>query len=502
MNPTSPRTLRRFLPRAVPAVLAVSLVTTGVVAPSPRTNGRPVVSDRVQALANDTVRPGWSRAADTGHPTQLVGFEWQGRQEGAVELRVRQDGAWSEWQRIEGDPSEGPDEGSRERRARTTAGPVWVGPSARQVEVRVAEGDLSGLKLHALRSEEPPASGGTEPAGAAAPRPAIVSRAAWGADESYRSRNRGCSQPEYASSVRFAVVHHTVNSNSYTAANSAALVRGIYHFHTHTNGWCDIGYNFLVDRFGTVFEGRYGGIHAPVVGAHAAGFNTGSTGMALLGTFSNDPVPAVAYTALRNVLAWKLSAHGVDARATISYGGRSVATISGHRDLNPTDCPGGTLYGLLPQLRNDVAAVAGPFPRYTLASNLSGKLMDVNGSSRQPGAPVIQWTAHGGPNQQWQLHPVSADVFNVVSVNSGLALDVAGGSTSAGARVLQWPWHGGTNQQWRLSPVGGTGLYQIVSLRSGQVLDVTGGSAADGAPVIQWPSHGGANQQWRRSAVG
>ena len=497
MNSAPLRTLRRLLLRAVPAVTGLSLFATGIVAPSPGSNARAIVADRVQALARETVRPGWARTADTGHPTQLVGFEWEGRQEGAVEVRVRQGGRWSEWQLVEGDPTEGPDEGSHERRGHTTAGPVWVGGGVRQVEVRVAEGDLSGLKLHSIRSEEPPppALGGTEPAGAQV-QPGIVSRASWGADESYRNLNAGCARPEYASSVRLALVHHTVNSNTYNAAQSAALVRGIYYFHTHTNGWCDIGYNFLVDRFGTVFEGRFGGIQSAVVGAHAAGFNTGSTGVALLGTFVNDPVPAAGYNGMRSLLAWKLGLHGVDPRATISFNGRNLSTVSGHRDVNATECPGGRLYDLLPQLRNELGNLLAN-PRFNVTSAASNKLVDVYGGSQRAGAAVIQWSPTGGPNQQWRFEPLGDDVYRVVAVHSGQVLDVHGRSTAPGAEVVQWPWNGGPNQQWRLVPLSG-GLVQIVSVNSGLVLDVYGGSAAEGAKLIQWPWHGGANQQWSR----
>ena len=99
--------------------------------------------------------------------------------------------------------------------------------------------------------------------------PPIFTRRAWNANEAIR---RGA--PSYASSVQFAVVHHTAGSNSYTASQSAAIVRGIEVYHVQGNGWNDIGYNFLVDRFGTVYEGRFGGIDRNVVGAHALGFNT------------------------------------------------------------------------------------------------------------------------------------------------------------------------------------------------------------------------------------
>ncbi len=354
---------RRLGARLVIAAAAATLVATGVVAVPAGSDLRAGISDKIQTLTDGgRAEPGWLRTVDTGQPSELVGFEWQGRRPGAVEVRSLGPDGWSEWERVEGEPTEGPDIGSREHHDRTTAGPVWVGRGVERVQVRVAEGSLPNLKLHALRVAEPAAGAGVgavRPAGAAPAQPGIVSRANWGADESFRSFNAGCTQPLFASGVRFSVVHHTAGTNAYTASDSAALVRAIYYFHTHTNLWCDIGYNFLVDRFGTVFEGRYGGVTSAVVGAHAEGFNTASTGVAVLGTFTTEPLPSAAYTAVKNLLAWKLALHDVDPNATIVAGGMPVRTIGGHRDLVSTECPGTMTANLLPRLRTDVAAIIG-----------------------------------------------------------------------------------------------------------------------------------------------
>src|SRR4029077_1663338 len=104
--------------------------------------------------------------------------------------------------------------------------------------------------------------------------------------------------PSYAPSVQFALVHHTAGTNSYTASQSAAIVRGIELYHVKGNGWNDIGYNLLVDKYGQVFEGRYGGVDRNVIGAHAEGFNTGSVGVAVLGDYGTKQLPAPAKTAL------------------------------------------------------------------------------------------------------------------------------------------------------------------------------------------------------------
>jgi hypothetical protein len=495
------RALRRLLAKTIPVAAVASLVTTGLVVPAVGTEPAPPVSDKVQTLSTDTVRQGWRKSVETGQPTQLVAFEWKGRTEGTVEVRTRNGDGWSDWAPVHGNPFEGPDAGSREHRDLTTAGPLWVGKDVRRVEVRVTEGELRELKLHALRSEAPRSPRGVRRAGGAPVNPGIVSRAGWGANEALRRFAPGCNgNPDYASAVRFAVVHHTVNSNSYSAADSPAIMRAIYEFHTKTNKWCDIGYNFVVDRFGTIFEGRFGGITSTVIGAHALGFNTGSTGVALLGTFSSSPVPPPMYSSLRAVLAWKLAIHNVNPLATVSTGGRTIPTVIGHRDVNATDCPGQVPYNLLPQLRNELADLVRQ-PSYAFVSAGSNKRMDVAGASLSPGAAVIQWPAHGGANQKLNLVPLGGDAYRIVAVHSGLVLDVAGDSTAPGAAVIQWPWHGGANQQWRLSQVPGTDRFQITSVASGHVLDVEGESSADGARIIQWPWHGGANQQWARPQV-
>src|SRR5204862_3601201 len=143
--------------------------------------------------------------------------------------------------------------------------------------------------------------------------PPIIPRSAWGADETIRR-----APPRYADSVRFALVHHTAGTNSYTRMQSPAIVRGIEVYHVKGNGWNDIGYNFLVDKYGQVFEGRYGGVDRNVIGAHAEGFNTGSVGVAVLGTYASAAPPPVAQTALADLLAWRLDVAHVDPLSTVT----------------------------------------------------------------------------------------------------------------------------------------------------------------------------------------
>ena len=346
------------------------VAATGLAAPAPR--AEPILESRVQTLTRDVAGPGWRLDVRTPLPTHLVGFQWDGPHHAEVEVRSLSNGRWSDWMELHTSGEEGPDHDAGEHRRTNTVGPVYVGKGVRDLQVRVAEGHLRNLRLHAIRSEEPELSGGISAAAAAAPQPGIITRAGWGADESFRTFAQGCDgSPDYASRVRYSVVHHTAHgsdSNSYGPGDSASIVRGIYHFHTHTNGWCDIGYNFLVDRYGQIFEGRFGGMDRAVIGAHAAGFNTESTGVAVLGEFNSAAFPSQAYGALKSLLAWKLSVHNVNPnqQITVTAGAGSAKyaqgtqvtlwTISGHRDVGSTACPGDNLYATLPGLRPDVAS--------------------------------------------------------------------------------------------------------------------------------------------------
>jgi hypothetical protein len=139
----------------------------------------------------------------------------------------------------------------------------------------------------------------------------------------------------------------------------------------------------------------------------------------------------------------------------------------------------------------------------TLTVQHSGKTLDVNYVSVDPGAQAIQWPANGGRNQAWRFIPTAtAGVYFIQVQHSGMMLDVEGVSTADGARVIQWPANGQVNQMWRLVPVGTTGTYNIVAQHSQKALDVGGVSRDDGALIIQWPVNGGTNQMWRPAVSG
>ncbi|MFE2536880.1 N-acetylmuramoyl-L-alanine amidase [Streptomyces sp. NPDC059371] len=227
-----------------------------------------------------------------------------------------------------------------------------------------------------------------------APKPVITTRAQWGADESLNDE-----APGYGTEIKVVFVHHTVDANTYTCAESAALVRAIRAYHIKSNGWKDIGYNFLVDKCGTIFEGRKGGVDQPVIGAHNPGFNTNSAGIAVLGEYSSIDASAAAKSSVAQIAAWKLGqyrhdpAGKVDLTASMDNGkfklGQTASfyRISGHRDGYFTECPGNKLYASVPEIR---ALAGGPVTGLALkpftGAGLSGTTAYTKGSL------TVNWT--------------------------------------------------------------------------------------------------------------
>jgi hypothetical protein len=267
---------------------------------------------------------------------QLAGVRWQGT--AGLELRAhRVDGRWTRWV------------------AASNEAPVWTGAATTVQLRRAGPGTARRIRLSFISSPRVDAVTAS-PALARTSRPAIITRAGWKADERIRRDD-----PEIAPAVKMVHVHHTDTASVYSCRDSARIVRGIYAYHVKTNGWDDIGYNFLIDRCGQVFEGRWGGITTPVVGAHARGFNTGSSGIAVIGNFTSSPPTNAARRALRNLIAWRLDVAHVDPtkRTVMVTAGNErfppgarvrLRTVSGHRDTGATSCPGAALYALLPRI--------------------------------------------------------------------------------------------------------------------------------------------------------
>jgi uncharacterized protein with LGFP repeats len=223
----------------------------------------------------------------------------------------------------------------------------------------VPRGAVSGVRLDFVGGSGSSTSSANTTGTRTLPRlGSVVTRAGWGADERLRSGRVTYTTPTAL------VVHHTVTTNDYTQAQAASYVRAVYTYHTRSRGWSDIGYNLLVDRFGTVYEGRYGDFARGVTGAHTAGFNQGTIGVSLLGNYDVVQPPAAVLAALGRAGAWVAERWGFDPRGTVtltSHGSPrfragthvTVSRMPGHRDLGQTACPGRYAYAALPDVRTD-----------------------------------------------------------------------------------------------------------------------------------------------------
>jgi hypothetical protein len=324
----------------------------------------------------------------------------------AVQVRTAKHGTWSGWMTAAYHDDHGPDGGSTEEEAkneRPGTDALVIGdvdrvqmraestngttpPDLRLAVIDPGKGTMTkeapaidtaklaappeATKATNASAEEPQASGAGDVQDTAAlsamkraPKPYIYSRAQWGANERMREQ----SAPNYGT-VKAGFIHHTVNANSYSPAQVPALLRGIYAYHTQSRGWRDIGYNYLVDRFGRIWEGRYGGVNRAVVGAHTLGYNEVSFAMSAIGNYDIASPPAAVARAYERLFAWKLSIYGIAANAKhVWVKDRYLHAINGHRDVGQTACPGRYLYAKIPYIRTaarriQVAAQSGTTP--------------------------------------------------------------------------------------------------------------------------------------------
>ena len=330
----------RHLLAAATVVLSTAAVPAFSAAPAPFAFARTSLG---------TVRTSLDRTLAVPAGALLAGVTW-GSGDAAVSVREGLDG----WEELENDP--------RELGGRPGTEPYWLARDARVLMVRVA-GSATDVRVDFVGAGPDSPSTSSSSSGTAGsftlPRlGSVVTRAGWGADESQRSGGVSYMTPQAL------VVHHTVTRNDYTQAEAAGIIRAVYGYHTRSRGWDDIGYNILVDRFGTVYEGRYGGFHRGAIGTHTAGFNSQTLGISLLGNYEEVDTPAPVTAALGRAGAWMSERWKIDPRGRVTLTSRgsprfprgarvTVSRMPGHRDLGQTACPGRYAYAQLPNVRAD-----------------------------------------------------------------------------------------------------------------------------------------------------
>jgi hypothetical protein len=355
---------RRFALLVLPASLVLSTLTLTATPFLPTAVNAPT-----DVVARDVVTSvDHQRTVELPFVASHVALHWAGAPDAIVSVAFAAvEGAFGPEIPLEADAGDGP-------HADETYAPVqWTG-GARYARI-TSDRPLARITVVAMQepASVPPAAGGSV-VEAAVGQHVIITRAGWGANEAYRFDSGGNQifPPSYFPLQQF-IVHHTAGRNN--DPDPAATIRAIYYDHAVLRGYGDIDYNFLIDEAGRIYEGRRARTYAPgeiptsedvagnlVRGSHSVGFNPGSLGVALLGTFTSQDATPAARASLTWLLAWAAERHGIDPTATHLYvnaetgAQKTLPRIAGHRDVNATACPGTVFYGTLPALRTAVKA--------------------------------------------------------------------------------------------------------------------------------------------------
>jgi hypothetical protein len=385
----TPHRRRRARVAAVAASLVAGLVAGPLAGTAPAEAGsarpQPLRLEResgspVSALELRLGASSWRPSTDGPPATRrlrtttysLVGVTWRAAgsdPDPDLSVRSRTEGHWGRWRSL-AVLTDGPDAGAEGSPGVSGTDPLWVGPAdgvqvrarhepARVTLVLIDPGSTPGDRVAPTAARPRPRARGGAPSAAdeRVPRPTLLRRRDWDADESWRT-----SAPRYNKRLKQVHVHHTATGNDYGRDEVAGLIRGMYRYHTRSLGWSDLGYNFLVDRFGRIWVGRAGGPGRRVRGAHTLGFNNTSTGVSVIGNFESGPAPRAVIRAIARVAAWKLDRNDGNPSGTVRVtsqgsdrypaGARPrLPVIDGHRDTNQTACPGRFLYDQLPRIR-------------------------------------------------------------------------------------------------------------------------------------------------------
>jgi hypothetical protein len=440
-------------------------------------------------------------------PFSVVGLTWVGNLPTGTsfKVRVREAGKWSTWNELHFSEDHGVDPESLESDETRMGTDPFMTAVADAIEATMS--NVSGLaptdlKLELIGSPEtnqdrslvsnlrnvdatpipgtPAPTGTPAPAGTPAPtgtqapvgnsavtpagvvvlRPNIVSRAQWGANETWRDP-----VPRMGKKIVAGFVHHTASTNDYTAEQAPAQMRALYAYYTKSLKYADMAYNFLVDQYGTVYEGRnactFGDIKPcdgptlPVTGAHTAGLNPNTFAISAIGNYDTKPPtnPDALVNAISSLMAWKLAPYGLDPNANASmistdtagrskYGnGETVTTpvISGHRDVGKTVCPGRYLYPYMDQIRERAAELLSP-----KITGVSVKPVQVN----QGESGIVNVKATIPANATWSVEVVNKADGQIVNSKTGTQAvtgpikfawnktDLTGASVPAGKYVV------------------------------------------------------------------
>ncbi len=473
-------------------LMVLLLIGSGLVASQLPSNGVPVQPNQISV---QTFNQGKAKLAFSGSryvqtifeksPTQLftlVGITWTDAPspDSRIQVKVQELGTWSNWYDLTYDADHAPDSVEQTRNdVQQGTDPLITGPST-GIVVRVftkSKQPIKSFKVSLVNSAQTQSDvqlfqsarantvgkqsldSITTKLGAVVPRPSIVSRAQWGADESWRDPS-----PRIGEKIIAGFLHHTATTNSYQPEDGPAQMRDLYAYFIKVRKYSDIAYNFLVDRYGIIYEGRAGcslnsppacdGPSRPVIGGHTAGMNRNTFAVSALGNFETTaPDAATAesmVSAISSLMAWKLAKYNlfpsdiVKIRSTDTQGLSkypngaiaSVPVISGHRDVGKTVCPGKYLYPYLPEIRARITGL------------LTGKIQNLVIS------PTLTDAAGDEPvTLTADLPPMSSWTINVLSADSGLQVETDSGVTSKSPKFT-WHWKHTDSQDNSLAPGG------------------------------------------------
>lgn len=334
----------------------------------------------------------------------LVGVTWRGQIDSTskFEVRIHENGAWTNWIALPWSDEHGADGDSAEaRNSLSGTDPLFTAPSngialrvtnksgtvptdisMSLVNSSITKQDRSLISTRNAATTVP--SSVTSPQGAVVARPNLITRAQWGADESWRNQD-----PGMGTKIIAGFLHHTASSNGYSASQGPAQMRSLYSYYTHSLHYKDLAYSFLIDLYGNVYEGRSGcprvvttacdGPSRPAIGAHTAGMNVNTFAISAIGNFQEASPGSAALAkmdeAIAGLMAWKIAPYGLDPKAIANIPMSSdphhlsrykegdvahVLTISGHRDVGQTVCPGKFLYPELPAIRDRISQLLTP----------------------------------------------------------------------------------------------------------------------------------------------